>query len=306
MQPLRRYLGRALALCLLTFAQFANSVEQSQLVVLSLIDGNWHPVWLTFKSSKPGKLIDYEILDKISNPSQITWNTSAQALFFEAEDGRFGRLSKGKMQIEWFGVEPNANLIQMHSSGDKIFFVDMMDGTSSETRLISYDLEMKNLSVVFSQKASQFYPYLSNGKLFYAHVSCRLACQPVVQDVWVASVTSQNSRQVTRLNSVTSVHSGNDEFVFISSNANGYYNLGRVRVADETVDWLTSGSFTDTHPSVARSGDLYFLRRDEEGSSLFVIERTSMIQGSQSVLPEVKRIKLPKKLTKLRYLQGNI
>lgn len=93
---------------------------------------------------------------------------------------------------------------------------------------------------------------------------------------------------------------------YISSNANGYFNLAQLDITTEKLVWLTQGDTTDTFPALTVDGNLYFLRRDTSGQHLAVIRQAELAHylSAENDYPEVTLVKLPKYIQKLRYLEG--
>lgn len=188
-----------------SFARGAD--EAASVLVIALIKNDWYPLRLQFDQKRPENIIRVIKYSHIKNPAQATWSASRQALLIEAQDGRLGWADAGGKTVKWLIQAPYKHYIQLRTAGDKIYLVELENGTSSETQLLSFDLDMKQQKVLFTQQASQFNPYFADGQLYYSHVSCRLACSPVIQDVWVFDPVSEKIKQLTRLNAISSLDS---------------------------------------------------------------------------------------------------
>jgi hypothetical protein len=179
--------------------------------------------------------------------------------------------------------------------------VQLTEGRSSATQLLSLDADGAEPSEILRQQSAQFYPYLHQGWLYYAHVSCRAECRPLIQEVWRKDMVTGLARQLTRLNAATHLYSASDEghYGFLVSNQSGYYHLARLELESGEISWLTRGEVTDSHPSIAVDGVLYFIRHTLAGSRLMRLYGAMTTDAA----PRLEEVELPADVEKIRYLE---
>jgi hypothetical protein len=182
--------------------------------------------------------------------------------------------------------------------------VKLIEGKSSDTQIVSLDDEYSPIPVL-RQASAQFHPLYHDTRLFYSHVSCRLECDPLIQEVWEKDLITGNARQLTLLNATSYLHSidRNGLYGFISSNSSGYYNLARLDLSTNATTWLTNGRVTDSYPAIADDGALYFLRRMQDGTRLMrLIDALGKSETSMDV-QDAEAVFLPEEVEKVRYLE---
>lgn len=279
---------------------------EPEAVIIAYDGDSWNPYLLEFEKSRPAEIKRFNKVEVIQDPVQLTWNSVDQTLYFESIDGKLGRVSSQSNDVDWLRASGSPDLTQMRVLGDDLYLVELVDGKSGDTRLVKLDTASGDLSYVFPQVSSQFLPLPTDSKLYYNNVSCRLSCVPIIQDVWSFDYAAKKPKQLTMLNALTSIHSANGEHGYLVSNAKGFFNLAHLNLVSGQVSWLTDGRYTDSHPSLTKSGALYFTRRDETGTHLMVIadvnEQAAL--GSVQVAESVQSVELPNSIKKIRYVEG--
>jgi len=157
--------------------------------------------------------------------------------------------------------------------GKNIMLVELIDGNSKKTKLISMNLKNKKQSTLHSQYSTALEPYTNNGiDLYYANVSCVEGCNKIIQEIWHKNRTTQEANQLTLLNTLSHQPRSNKDnsMVYFSSNKNGNYHIWLYN--RHTSKQLTFGKVTDGFPSPAYDG-LYFLRRIENYTSLMHLSK---------------------------------
>jgi len=260
----------------------------------------WHPYIV--KSDSDGWI---KIKD-VSDPVSVTWQHEKDAFLIKGSDGSISSYQLDSKEFTQLPAFDETTVTQLRAYQDGVVMVRLMDGKSRETTIISAESSVDKPGEILRQASAQFHPYIHNDQLYYAHVSCRAECKPLIQEVWRKQLQSGRTQQLTLLNATSYLYSAtaDDRYGFISSNQRGYYHLARLDLLSGEIDWLTEGAVTDNFPSVAADGDLYFIRRTPAGSSLMKLPAAAESRG---VVPEamVEHIQLPADVQKIRYLELN-
>ncbi|MEN8214642.1 MAG: hypothetical protein ABFR19_09805, partial [Pseudomonadota bacterium] len=199
-----------------------------------------------------------------------------------------------------------ANYTQLRARQRGVGMVRLTDGKSRETSILSAAGGEMKPGVLLRQSSAQFHPVIHHQRLYYAHVSCRAECKPLIQEVWSKELQTGYTRQLTLLNATSYLHSVtvDDRYGFISSNQRGYYHLARLDLHSGRIEWLTGGRVTDSFPSISPEGDLYFIRRSAEGSRLMKLPGAD--DGRETVAErQIEVVELPDEIQKIRYLELN-
>lgn len=201
------------------------------------------------------------------------------------------------------GSTEKSGITQLRAGGKGAAFVKLVDGKSSDTKLAYMDSDGK-VEQFHDQASSQFHPLPAGDALYYAHVSCRLICNPIIQDVWRRNVKTGQAEQLTMLNATTYLHSVTQDgrLGAISSNARGYYHIAVVDLYSGDLVWLTNGQVTDSNPTIAGDDRVYFIRRLKEGSFLYSAPLVRDEASKENVMEPIRH-QLPKGITKVRYME---
>ena len=266
------------------------------LLIIGFDGENWYPYVsqpLTNSWRKTGT---------IRNPGSVTYQSDSGRFLFKGSDGRLYEYKGGDNAPKPLQDFDSGSFTQLRAFDDGFLMVELVDGKSSDTRLFALDNDYTRAPVL-RQDSAQFHPLRRNNRLYYSHVSCRLECDPLIQEIWVKNLVTGDTRQLTRLNATSYLHSldRSGRYGFISSNANGFYNLARLDLATGEVVWLTNGRFTDSYPSVADGGALYFLRRTSTGTHLMRL--TDAQSDSGMTIDDVEVVPLSDEIEKVRYLE---
>ena len=241
-------------------------------------------------------------IDAIENPAGVTWQHASGRFLVRQSDGLLHHYEAGSHTPEELRRDNEAGLTQLRAYSDGFLAVELINGKSRETRIVAIEDEAGD-NILLRQESAQFHPFRHGDRLYYAHVSCRLECEPLIQEVWVKDLRSGRTRQLTLLNATSYLHSvdSNGRYGFISSNSKGYYNLGRLDLATGTLIWLTDGETTDSYPSIASDGSLYFLRRMAGGADLMRLDDVLGQAVATGLIAE--SLPLPERIRKVRYLE---
>lgn len=274
-------------------------------VMLIAYDGeHWYPYLLDFDPSNPSKIKSHTKVTALPDVRHVTRDPKTSLIYFEAIDGRLGRMKTTGSDIEWLKPLDVRDVTQIRVFDNVMYLVELIDGKSGDTHIGRYDLETKRYAHLFKQESSQFLPFVADGVLYYSNVSCRLACDPLIQDIWAFNLRSLKTKQITMLNAITSLNSATPEYGYISSNAEGHYRIGRIDFESNQIHWLTDGASSDSHPALSVSGALYFLRNDIKGTQLMVINDHGDKKGQSPAKAEPRPVSLPDGIQKIRYLEG--
>lgn len=155
------------------------------------------------------------------------------------------------------------------SDGQVVYWVEMKDGNSKDTDIISFDVRNKTVEPVVTQRSAQFEPHTYKGSLYYSSVSCVNSCGNIIQELWQKDTTSGRSIQLTLLNQIAKqpVFSPSNNSIYFSSNASGGYGIWRHDLQTSAVSQITRDGI-DLYPTVSEQGDLYFVRRTPAGANL--------------------------------------
>lgn len=289
-------------LSLSVFSQSEETTSKDVFLILAYDGDAWYPYLQTIESNEGISSKGWKKLKGIKNPALVTRQPETGKLFFKAEGGVIYSSAHDGKNIEAVLPEAeykNRSFTQLHAAERGLYLVELVDGKSSDTHLLYLDDGEKAPTVLVNQVGPQFNPYAEKHELFYSHVSCRVDCGHLIQEVWSRDLRLKYAKQLTLLNGISSVHSVSDNYLFISSNANGNYHLARIERASGEVEWLTEGDAVESYPSVSKKGDLYFIQRNAEGTQL---KKITSITGDLDTL-QVVSVAMPDEIKKLRYLE---
>jgi len=319
------------ALCLLlwmscffpVFADENDTYPKQVLMVVGFNGKDWHPYTLSLPQKNEIKRYDWQMIGAIVDPISVTRQPGTGIFFLKDNSGLLHRLTQAGQALSTLpglaDSRESTNYTQLRAYDDGLAMVQLIQGKSRDTQLIRYSEKQeknKEQAVGFcepliKQASGQFHPLIVTDKntkrqsLFYGHVSCRQACDPVIQEVWRQDLFTGQAKQLTLLNTTSYLHSVDESgrFGFISSNKRGYYHLARLNIESTELTWLTDGLVTDSYPSIAGNGDLYFIRRTPSGTMLMRMDDATKPSGHNKNNLSTTTIALPKGVQKIRYLE---
>jgi hypothetical protein len=275
------------------------------LMMVAYDGASWHPYIV--KTGAEG----WVKIEDVRDPACVTWQYEKDTFLIKQNDGRISSYQLDTREFTQLPSFDELSVTQLRATQQGVVMVHLMDGKSRDTSILSAESSADKPNVkrpreVLRQASAQFHPYVHNDRLYYAHVSCRAECKPLIQEVWSKNLLSGRTRQLTLLNATSYLYSvtADDRYGFISSNQRGYYHLVRLDMVSGETSWLTGGAVTDSFPSAAPNGDLYFIRRTPAGSRLMKLPGAVKSRGvvSEEV---VEHIQLPADVQKIRYLELN-
>ncbi|MGH1461894.1 MAG: hypothetical protein ACRBB6_07655 [Neptuniibacter sp.] len=285
-----KYLPAILAY-IISINVFADGLPDNLMIVG--YDGSaWHP----YVSQKG----EWEKIDYIENPASITRSAESNAFIYKADTGDVYWANQKEHKKLYDSSKSNDGVTQLRADDRGAVFVKLIDGKSSDTQLSHLDLNGQ-IKTFYSQASAQFHPIMHGNELYYAHVSCRLICNPIIQDVWRRNIKTYRTEQLTMLNSTTYLHgiSKDGGYGVISSNHHGFYHIALLDLNKGGVTWLTSGQVTDSNPVLASDNRVYFIRRMSTGTTVH-----SLPLGAQSAKEsDLLTHSLPHGVTKIRYME---
>lgn len=293
---------RFLIFCAFVF--FSLQLNASKLpddLLMVAFDGeSWYP-YLVVDSQ-------WEKITAIRDPAYLTWKPRNKTFYIKGDDGDLYQYSMGGKTLQKIPLKDKQNFTQLRSYKDGVAMVHLVDGKSRDTEIMSLD-DSGALKSVLRQASAQFHPIMVDDYLYYAHVSCRMECKPIVQDVWRKNVITGKTEQITRWNATSYLHtlskseSGNTLFGIASSNAAGFYHIYYLDIKSGMSYPLTHGAVTDSFPVLTSTHDLYFIRRDLTGSHLKYVSSSQWNNNASINEGLMETIVLPKEIKKIRYLE---
>ena len=179
------------------------------------------------------------------------------------------------------------------------YAVELLNGNSKSTQIISIDLNNSHVSTVVQQNSSQFEPSQINQQtLLFTNLVCNHGCGKLMQEIWKKDLVLGTSDQLTLLNAFSnnpSVHP-NDHWLFFSSNKNESYHIWAKDLhSDKRAFEVTEGSGMDSFVNALGKGAFLYIRQDRGDHALMYgdIERSSY------------KIALPRPYEKIRQLKVN-
>jgi hypothetical protein len=293
----------------------ANADLPAGLMMVAYDGDSWHPYVVKAGAD------DWIKIKEVRDPVSVTWQREKDAFLIKQNDGSISSYQLDTQEFTRLPSFDESTVTQLRAYQQGVVMVRLMDGKSRETSIFSAEnsvdkpavnkpnINKPNINkphVILRQASAQFHPYIHNDRLYYAHVSCRAECRPLIQEVWSKHLLSGRTQQLTLLNATSYLYSvtADDRYGFISSNQRGYYHLARLDLHTGGINWLTDGAVTDSFPSVSKNGSLYFIRRTPAGSRLMKLPGAA---HSRDVVSEafVEHIQLPADVQKIRYLELN-
>ncbi len=182
---------------------------------------------------------------------------------------------------------------------DLAYAVELIDGNSKSTQIVSIDLKRNSLKTVVQQNSSQFEPSEINDRtLLFTNLVCNSGCGKLMQEIWQKDMIMGESNQLTLLNAFSnnpSIHPS-DHWLFFSSNNIGNYHIwGKDLKTDNQSIQMTVGSAADTFARAIGKEAFLYIRQDKSKHSIMYGD----IKGKSY------EIKLLKPYNKIRQLKVN-
>lgn len=272
-----------------------------EMLILAYDGEAWYPYLRSTDQS------DWKKITAIRDPAYLTWDKHNGQFFIKNNEGKLTRYDLETQALSTISGLEKKTFTQLRAADNELLMVELIDGKSRDTQIISMN-KQDELTKAIRQSSAQFHPYQYRQQLYYAHVSCRIECTPLIQEIWKKNKNTGRAHQMTRLNATSYLHSVdlNERYGFLSSNQHGFYHLARIDLKTEDVQWLTQGQVTDTFPSISRQGELFFIRRTPEGSSLMQLPKSAVMDNVMSDKGSAEPVSLPQEIKKLRYLEINL
>jgi len=291
--------------CIFCSLQLSASKLPDNLLLVGFDGESWYPYLVVDSQWK--KITD------IRDPAYLTWHPSNKTFYIKGDDGDLYHhvLGANKQKKISLGLSKNEkNFTQLRSHADGVVMVHLIGGKSRDTELMSLDA-VGNTNSVLRQSSAQFHPMIHQDFLYYAHVSCRTECEPIIQDIWRKNLLTGRAEQITKWNATTYLNTlfnhkklTSDEALGVAvSNMEGFYNLYSVNLESGEFIPLTQGLFTDSFPALTRDNDLYFIRRDVSGTHLRYVPARYVTTDKAINEERMDTIALPKEIKKIRYLE---
>lgn len=263
----------------------------------------WYPYISQPDSNDSGAT--WRKITEIRDPTSVTWQRSTGLFLVKGNDGSLYRYRLDDRNPEpLMATDPN-NYTDMRADPSGFVLVQLVAGKSRDTHITSIGTDNQP-RILVQQQSAQFHPLRFGAMLYYAHVSCRADCSPLIQEVWRKNLNTGRAEQLTLLNATSYLHSVDPQgrYGFLSSNRHGYYHIAQLNLQSGEVTWLTDGQVTDSFPSVAADGAVYFIRGTDDGTQLMRL--TERLDGSRSdTRTALHVIPLPEGVRKVRYLELN-
>jgi len=306
---IRRYsfcLLASLVLCVLNTAEASSTVLKQGIMIVAYNGIAWYP-YILDTSDKKDQWIKVK---EIEDPSGVTWQPKTADFFIKGNDRKLYSFNVEKQilsPLKAFStqVEKSNSYTQLRAYEHGLVMIRLIDGKSRDTEIIGID-QQSNVSTLLKQASAQFHPYRYKNFLYYAHVSCRMECSPLIQEIWRKDLISGKTEQLSLLNAVSYLHSIDNagEQGFLSSNKSGFYHIARLDFKTHKVKWLTQGQVTDSFPSITDNGDLYFIRHSIKGSVLMMLKSQFINSNKKITEASFSQISLPENVQKVRYLES--
>lgn len=287
--------------CLSLSVQAALKLPKGLLIVG--YDGlDWSPYFILEEDG------DWIKIEEIKNPSHLTWDSESGFIYIKGNDTKYYRYQLDLKILKPLTVFDKGSYTQLRAYSKGVLSVQLLEGKSRDTHILSVERDDSKLTTLVRQSSAQFHPYIRHNQLYYAHVSCRIDCIPLIQEIWQKNLSTRRTKQLTLLNATSYLHSVDNanQYGYISSNQQGFYHLAQLNIITGDLLWLTEGKVTDSFPSISENGDLYFIRRLSSGSRLMKISMQDMlklklVEGLSHINYET--ISLPSSIQKIRYLE---
>jgi len=221
------WLLASLVLCLTGTVEASNKAIKQGIMMVAYNGTAWYPYILDTASKNK----QWVKIKEIEDPSGVTWQAKTGDFFIKGNDRKLYSFNATKQilsPLKSFDTqtEKTNSYTQLRAHDQGMVMIKLIDGKSRNTEVIGINQESK-ISTLLKQASAQFHPYRYKNYLYYAHVSCRMECSPLIQEIWRKDLISGKTEQLSLLNAVSYLHSIDNAGAqgFISSNKNGFYHI---------------------------------------------------------------------------------
>jgi hypothetical protein len=167
------------------------------------------------------------------------------------------------------------------AGGDQLYVVLLKQGASVDTDILTLSAASRSPASLVIQRSAQFEPVVHGNMLFYSNVLCTVGCGKIIQEIWRMNLGSGEAEQITLQNSIARqpAVSADGQWLYFSSNRDGYFHIWRINLSDGKYERLTGGVVTDVSPAVDDAGNLYFIRRSPEDVQLMKRNASGALQS---------------------------
>ena len=230
---------------------------------VALKDGSWQ-VFVVRRGSDTPAWVPTELEARTK-----VFDLRSDKLAYVAADGslREQRVDEDTDRILLEASAEDAYTQPAYAPGGKALYVVLLKkGASVDTDILLLDTTRLTTEPLVIQRSAQFEPVVSGHELFYSNVLCTLGCGRIIQEIWLMNLESGEAQQITLLNSIARqpAVSADGQWLYFSSNRDGYFHIWRTRLGDGRYERLTEGKVTDVSPALDDSGNLYFIRRSPD------------------------------------------
>lgn len=177
----------------------------------------------------------------------------------------------------------------------RIMLVELINGNSKKTKVISISLEGEKYQTLISQHSTALEPHMQDSHtIYYVNVSCVEGCGKIIQEIWEKDTITGEANQLTLLNALSHqprVHKKSG-LIYFSSAKNGDYHIWSYNMQTAMVKQLTFGNTTDSFPSPYNDG-IIFLRKIENHTQVLHLDHEK----------NLKELIFNKSYTKIRNLK---
>jgi hypothetical protein len=258
------------------------------LAFLALVEDQWQIVVYqngTFKNIIP-----------TFEPHTFDYNFLNDQIIYVAADKSVRLISAGNEKILLRADQDSYTQPSFVPGGKGVVLVELIDGSSTNTNIINFDLQTQKITHLLSHHSTQLDPSpVDDAQMYYSNVSCVEGCGTIIQEIWNKNLKSGKAAQLTLLNSIAHQPTVDRprNWLYFSSNKDKHFHIWRLSLSTGKYEKLTGGNVTDSYPRLSQSGNLYFLRTIRNITSLFKRE----IDGVETP------IVLPEKYHKIRELK---
>ncbi|WP_296824462.1 hypothetical protein [Sulfurovum sp.] len=253
--------------------------------------------WLVYVTQEDGTV---KAIKLAQEPHSFDYNFKTGQILYIGSDGTL-RLYHQGTERELKFPETTSSYIQPSFSckKDLAYAVELINGNSKSTKIVSIDLKDDSLTTVVQQNSSQFEPSEINDQtLLFTNLVCNNGCGKLIQEIWQKDMIMGESNQLTLLNAFSnnpSVHP-DGHWLFFSSNKNGNYHIwGKDLHTNDRSIPVTMGTTSDTFANAIGNGAFLYIRQNKSNFSIMYGD----IKGKSY------EIKLLKEYNKIRQLKVN-
>ena len=267
--------------------------EQPELAFLGYEQNDW----IVVTAQADGRVVEIQLKQE---PHTFDYDFKTGQILYIGSDGKLylkHKNSEKEIQLPYGKngyTQPNFSC-----KTDLVYIVELIEGKSNKTRIMSIDLNSQKINSVIEQNSSQFEPSeLNNSTFLFTNLICNKGCGKLIQELWQKSQITGLSEQITLLNAFSNNPSShiNDNWVFFSSDKNNNYHIwGKDLKNTEKAVQLTFSDNTDTFPGAIGNGQFLYV---SQGSGKYVIKKGN-INGKSTDL------KLSKNYKSIRQLKVN-